>query len=100
MEFLRLAHTKDLHYQYFTKSVITQKELMVTPNAPRFCERDVLDFTIKSTIFPIKTIGTFNLEIYDAATMKVITSLFIPTIPIRTKIFLLSKVKIRLQVGR
>ena len=79
--FLGLAHTKDLHYQYFTKSVITQKELMVTPNAPRFLrEGDVLDFTIKiSNLSDKKLSGTANLEIYDAATMKVITSLFIPT---------------------
>jgi uncharacterized protein YfaS (alpha-2-macroglobulin family) len=76
--FLGLAHTKDLHYQYFTKSVITQKELMVTPNAPRFLrEGDVLDFTTKiSNLSDKKLLGTADIEIYDAATMKVITPLF------------------------
>ena len=48
--FLGLAHTKDLHYQYFTKSVVTQKELMVTPNAPRFLrEGDKLSLMTKIT---------------------------------------------------
>mgnify|MGYP001401788498 FL=1 len=53
--FLGLAHTKDLHYQYFTKSVVTQKELMVTPNAPRFLrEGDKLEFTTKISNYQIK----------------------------------------------
>ena len=73
--FLGLAHTKDLHYQYFTKSVVTQKELMVTPNAPRFLrEGDKLEFTTKISNLSDKDLsGKAELVLYDAATMKEIT---------------------------
>jgi uncharacterized protein YfaS (alpha-2-macroglobulin family)/ribosomal protein L17 len=73
--FLGLAHTKDLHYQYFTKSVVTQKELMVTPNAPRFLrEGDKIEFTTKISNLSDKDLsGKTELILYDAATMKVIT---------------------------
>ena len=74
--FLGLAHTKDLHYQYFTKSVVTQKELMVTPNAPRFLrEGDKMEFTTKiSNLSDRDLSGKAELVLYDAATMKEITS--------------------------
>lgn len=77
--FLGLAHTKDLHYQYFTKSIVTQKELMVTPNAPRFLrEGDQLEFTTKISNLSDRNLnGTATLVLYDAATMKEITPLFI-----------------------
>lgn len=73
--FLGLAHTKDLHYQYFTKSVVTQKELMVTPNAPRFLrEGDNFEFTTKiSNLSDRNLSGKAELVLYDATTMKVIT---------------------------
>lgn len=76
--FLGLAHTKALNYQYFTKSVVTQKELMVTPNAPRFLrEGDVLDFTSKiSNLSDRDLSGVANIAIYDAATMHDITTQF------------------------
>jgi uncharacterized protein YfaS (alpha-2-macroglobulin family) len=70
--FLGLAHTKDLHYQYFTKSVVTQKELMVTPNAPRFLrEGDKFEFTTKiSNLSDRDLSGKAELVLYDATTMK------------------------------
>lgn len=73
--FLGLAHTKDLHYQYFTKSVVTQKELMVTPNPPRFLrEGDTMEFSAKiSNMSDKDLLGRADLVIYDAATMKDIT---------------------------
>lgn len=73
--FLGLAHTKDLKYQYFTKSIVTQKELMVTPNAPRFLrEGDKLEFTTKISNVSDKDLsGKAELVLYDAATMKEIT---------------------------
>jgi uncharacterized protein YfaS (alpha-2-macroglobulin family) len=73
--FLGLAHTKDLNYQYFTKSIVTQKELMVTPNAPRFLrEGDILEFTTKITNLSDKNLsGKADLVLYDAMTMKEIT---------------------------
>lgn len=78
--FLGLAHTKDLHYEYFTKSIVTQKELMVTPNAPRFLrEGDQLEFAAKISNLSDKDLsGTATIVLYDAATMKDITSLLMP----------------------
>lgn len=74
--FLGLAHTKDLNYQYFTKSIVTQKELMVTPNAPRFLrEGDRLEFTTKITNLSDKNLsGKADLVLYDAVTMKEIST--------------------------
>ena len=79
--FLGLAHTKDLHYQYFTKSVVTQKELMVTPNAPRFLrEGDQFNFSAKIANLSDKDLnGVADIEILDAVTMKDITEKFIKT---------------------
>lgn len=76
--FLGLAHTKDLQYQYFTKSVVTQKELMVTPNAPRFLrEGDKLTLMTKITNLSNKDLsGVAVLTIKDAVTGKEINSLF------------------------
>jgi hypothetical protein len=43
-----LAHTKDLAFGYAERSVITQKELMVQPNAPRFLrEGDHMELSVK-----------------------------------------------------
>jgi uncharacterized protein YfaS (alpha-2-macroglobulin family) len=74
--FLGLAHTKELNYQYFTKSVVTQKELMVTPNAPRFLrEGDKFEFTTKISNLSDKDLsGKAELVLYDATTMKDITA--------------------------
>lgn len=87
--FLGLAHTKDLHYQYFTKSVVTQKELMVTPNAPRFLrEGDQLNFTSKiSNLSESDLNGVADITIYDVATMKDITTQFIKTNSAKQSIF-------------
>ncbi len=77
--FLGLAHTKDLKSQYFTKSIVTQKELMLTPNAPRFLrEGDKLEFSTKiSNLSDRDLSGVADIEIYDAATMQPITRQFI-----------------------
>lgn len=46
--FLGLAHTKDLKSGLFDKSIITQKELMVMTNAPRFYRQsDTMMFAAK-----------------------------------------------------
>jgi len=47
-KFMGLAHTKDLSYGRTQNEVITQKELMVVPNAPRFFrENDKMTFVAK-----------------------------------------------------
>ncbi|MDB5228359.1 MAG: alpha-2-macroglobulin [Bacteroidota bacterium] len=81
--FLGLAHTKDLHYEYFTKSVVTQKQLMVVPNAPRFLrEGDDMEFSAKiSNLTDTILSGTADLIIYDAVTMKEITWKLVEAMP-------------------
>ena len=45
---MTLAHTKDLASGYAERTVITQKDLMVQPNAPRFLrEGDQMEFSAK-----------------------------------------------------
>ncbi len=47
-KFLGLAHTQDLKIGTAVKEVVTQKELMVMPNPPRFFrENDEIEFTAK-----------------------------------------------------
>ncbi len=42
------AHTEDLEIGFITKQTITQKELMIQPNPPRFLrEGDEIYFTAK-----------------------------------------------------
>ena len=47
-KFMGLAHTEDLKIGQTEREIVTQKELMVQPNAPRFFrERDEIEFTAK-----------------------------------------------------
>ncbi|HFA47387.1 MAG TPA: alpha-2-macroglobulin [Bacteroidetes bacterium] len=47
-KFLGLAHTKDLKTGSTSKEIVTQKDLMVVPNPPRFFrENDEIEFTAK-----------------------------------------------------
>jgi uncharacterized protein YfaS (alpha-2-macroglobulin family) len=70
------AHTKDLKYGQFQKEVITQKELMVQPNAPRFFrEGDDMTFISKVSNLSDKDLtGNAELKLYDALTEKEISS--------------------------
>ncbi len=75
---MTLAHTKDLKSGYTEKTLVTQKPLMVQPNAPRFMrEGDKMEFSTKivnllDTFFS----GTVTLELFDAATNKPVDNLF------------------------
>jgi uncharacterized protein YfaS (alpha-2-macroglobulin family) len=70
------AHTKDLKYGQFEKEVITQKELMVQPNAPRFFrEGDHITFISKVSNLSDKDLtGNAELKLYDALTDKEISA--------------------------
>ena len=47
-KWMTLAHTKDLSFGYSEKTVVTQKQLMVQPNIPRFLrEGDHMDLAVK-----------------------------------------------------
>jgi uncharacterized protein YfaS (alpha-2-macroglobulin family) len=66
------AHTKDLKYGSIGNSLITQKELMVVPDAPRFFrEGDQMSFTAKITsMADTKLEGIAQLQFFDALSMK------------------------------
>jgi len=67
---LTFAHTKDAASGYTEKTVLTQKPLMVQPNAPRFIrEGDKMEFSAKVVNLTDKEVtGTAVLELIDAAT--------------------------------
>ncbi|NUQ22650.1 MAG: hypothetical protein HUU34_01765 [Saprospiraceae bacterium] len=69
---LTLAHTTDLKFALDAKEVVTQKELMVLPNAPRFVrEGDEFWFSTKvSNLSGGALAGTVKLELFDALTMQ------------------------------
>ncbi|MCE3229241.1 MAG: hypothetical protein K0S32_3792 [Bacteroidetes bacterium] len=71
-----LAHTKDLKIGRFQKEVITQKELMVQPNAPRFFrEGDKMTFIAKiSNLSNAEMKGSAELKLYDALSDKEIST--------------------------
>jgi uncharacterized protein YfaS (alpha-2-macroglobulin family) len=70
------AHTKDLKYGSIQETLVTQKELMVVPNAPRFFrENDKMEFSTKiSNLSDHDLSGTAQLFLYDATSMKDITT--------------------------
>lgn len=82
-KFLGMAHTKDLKLGYIQEEVVTQKELMVMPNAPRFFrEGDKMTFTAKvSNLSEGDMNGTAQLMLFDALTMKPIDDLFKNSVP-------------------
>ena len=67
-----LAYTKDLKYGQIEKTLVTQKDLMIFTNAPRFLrEGDKIDFAAKiSNISDHDLSGTAELHFFDAFTMK------------------------------
>ncbi|MES2591160.1 MAG: alpha-2-macroglobulin family protein [Bacteroidota bacterium] len=67
-----LAHTKQLEFGTIQNELVTQKELMVIPNAPRFFrENDNMEFSTKiSNLSDADMTGTAQLYLYDATTMK------------------------------
>ncbi len=71
-KFMLLGHTQDLKTVVETKEVITQKELMVMPNAPRFFrENDEIYFTAKVSNLSEKDLkGSAKLMLFDAISMK------------------------------
>jgi hypothetical protein len=67
-----LAYTRDLKIGQVEKSLVTQKDLMVFPNAPRFFrEGDKMQFSAKVTNISNKALnGSAELHFFDALTMK------------------------------
>ncbi|MCL5245052.1 MG2 domain-containing protein [Cellulophaga sp. 20_2_10] len=77
-----LAHTKSLESAVTTLQTVTQKELMVMPNAPRFLrEGDKLIFSTKIANITEKNLsGVATLELKDAVTGKDITAELITSV--------------------
>lgn len=77
-KFLGLAHTKDLKYASITKETVTQKELMVTPNLPRFFrEGDKMNISVKINNLTESDIqGQAELQLLDAYTREPLDNLF------------------------
>ncbi len=83
---MTLAHTKELSSGYATKTVITQKELMVQPFAPRFLrEGDKMEFTAKISNLDTKQVkGQAQLQLFNAATMAPVDGWFKNAMPIQS----------------
>ena len=75
---MTFTHTKTLASGYVEKTTVTQKPLMVQPNAPRFLrEGDRIEFSAKIVNLSDKEItGTTQLALLDAATNKTIDGWF------------------------
>ncbi len=71
-----LAHTKDLKFGQVSNELVTQKDLMVTPNAPRFFrEGDMFYFSSKIANLSDKDLhGKVSLFLYDALTNQDIST--------------------------
>jgi hypothetical protein len=69
---LAFAHTPDLKTGTFEAETVTQKELMLLPNMPRFLrEGDAITLPVKIANLTDKQIrGTAQLQLFDALTMK------------------------------
>jgi len=78
--FKGFAHTEDLKYGFINEEIITQKELMVMPNAPRFFrEGDKMEFPVKVVNLSKETQkAEATIRFYDALTMKEITTEIYP----------------------
>ncbi|HEY6502346.1 MAG TPA: alpha-2-macroglobulin family protein [Chitinophagaceae bacterium] len=77
-KFQALAHTKDLSFGYSSKEIVTQKQLMVQPNAPRFMrEGDKMEFSAKVVNLTEKELsGQAELQLMDAATNQPVNTGF------------------------
>ncbi|MBU6119441.1 alpha-2-macroglobulin family protein [Hymenobacter siberiensis] len=75
-QLLALAHDKSLHSGQLARQLVTQKEIQITPNAPRFLRQgDTFTFPAKfSNLTDHATSGTAQLFLLDAATGQDITS--------------------------
>jgi len=76
-KFLGFAHTEDLEFGLTEKEVVTQKELMVQPNAPRFFRQDdEISYSAKVINLSDKPLsGIATLKFFDALNMQPVSNL-------------------------
>lgn len=69
---LGFAHTQDLKSGLTTNALVTQKDIMVVPNQPRFFrENDRMKFSAKiSSLVDKELTGQAQLQFFDALTMQ------------------------------
>lgn len=74
---LGFAHTKGLQSGMTTNTLVTQKDIMVVPNQPRFFrENDKMKFSAKiSSLVDKELLGQAQLQFFDALTMKPVDDL-------------------------
>jgi len=77
-KFMGFALTKDLKSSIVYNETVTQKDLMIMPNPPRFLrEGDEIYFTAKvSNLSDSSISGSATLQLFDAFTMKPVDALF------------------------
>lgn len=77
-KFQALAHTQELALGYSSKEIVTQKDLMVQPNAPRFLrEGDRISFPVKvANLSSSPVIGEVSLTLFDTETNESLDKLF------------------------
>jgi hypothetical protein len=77
------AHTKNLEFGFLSNELVTQKDLMVMPNPPRFLrEGDKMEFTAKVVNLSDKELnGSISLQLLDSVTMQPVDSSFNNNIP-------------------
>ncbi|MCX8020734.1 MAG: MG2 domain-containing protein [Chitinophagaceae bacterium] len=82
-KFMALAHTKEAAFGLSIREVITQKDLMVQPNPPRFLrEGDRLELSSKIVNLTDKEItGSAELQLLDAVTLLPVDGLFANRFP-------------------
>jgi hypothetical protein len=69
-KWMTLAHTRDLAFGYSEKTIVTQKELMVQPNVPRFLrEGDRMNLSVKIVnMTDSELTGQAGLQLTDPTT--------------------------------
>ncbi|HSW55487.1 MAG TPA: alpha-2-macroglobulin family protein [Ignavibacteriaceae bacterium] len=77
-KFMGFALTKDLKSSIVYNETVTQKDLMIMPNPPRFLrEGDEIYFTAKvSNLSDTSITGSATLQLFDAFTMNPVDGLF------------------------
>lgn len=80
---MAMAHTKDLASGYTQKEVITQKDLMIVPNAPRFMrEGDQMQFSAKVVNMTDHSIsGKVKFHLLNASTLNPVDEWFANNTP-------------------
>jgi hypothetical protein len=82
-KFMAMAHTREAAFGSSTKEIVTQKELMVQPNPPRFLrEGDKIELSTKVVNLTGKEMtGTAELQLFDATTNERVDGWFKNIVP-------------------